>query len=107
MRFAGKVGYVIAEETSPDVFVEQITEKLYYGDVLKNTRQWENGESINSNINVTNSISIVADDFAYQHIGEIRYVWYLKQKWSVKTITIDRPRITLTLGGLYHGGQTN
>jgi len=104
MKFAGKVGFVIGEKTGTDVWTEEATEKMYYGDVLKNYRQWENGESLNQNLNVTNSISIVANDYAYQHAGEIRYVWYLGKRWKVNNLTIARPRITLSLGGLYNGG---
>jgi len=104
MRFAGKVGYVIAEETEPDVFTETADERLYYGDVLKNSRRWDKGDGVNPDIKVTNSISIVADDYAYQHIGEIRYVWYLGKQWTVTSLDIARPRITLALGDLYHGG---
>lgn len=104
MRFAGKVGYITAVETEPDVSKETAVERLYYGDVLKNSRQWENGVGLNSDINITNSISIVADDYAYKHMGEIRYVWWLGKRWCVKTLTVDRPRITITLGDLYNGG---
>lgn len=104
MKFAGKIGFVIAEETAPDVYREQATEKTYYGDVLKNTRRWENGEGANDNLNITNSFSIVANDYAYKHAGEMRYIEWLGKKWKITNMTIDRPRITLTVGGLYNGG---
>lgn len=104
MRFAGMVGFVIAEETATDVWSEKPTEKLYYGDVTKNSRRWENGEGVNSNLNISNSISIVANDYAYEHAGEIRYVYWLGKRWCVTNLSIDRPRIVLTIGGLYDGG---
>jgi len=104
MKFAGKVGYVTAEETAPGVHTEQAVEKFYYGDVTKNYRRWENGEGVNNNLNISNIISIVANDYAYEHVGEIRYVWWLGKRWCVNGLDIERPRIILTLGGLYDGG---
>lgn len=103
MRFCGKVGYVTTEETRPGIWEEVITERTYRGDVLNNNSHWENGEGINDNIEITSSISILADAFAYQHFSEIRYVELMGAKWKVKTATPERPRITLNLGGLYNG----
>lgn len=104
MRFSGKVGYVIAEETATDVWTETATERPYYGDVLTNNRRWDTGEGVNDNIKITNRISVVADDYAYEHLGEIRYVYYLGKRWKVTSIDITRPRIVLSLGDLYNGG---
>jgi len=104
MKFAGKVGFVNAAETATDVWSEEVSEKQYYGDVTKNYRRWENGEGVNQDLNVSNTISIVANDYAYEHAGEIKFVWWLGKRWCVTNITVDRPRITLSLGGLYNGG---
>lgn len=104
MRFAGKVGFVNAAETSTDVHTEVADEKTYYGSVTKNSRRWENGDSKNDDLNISNTISIVANDYAYEHIGEMRYVWWLGKRWKITNLSVDRPRIILTLGGLYNGG---
>lgn len=104
MRFAGKVGFVNAAETATDVYTEEADERTYYGDVTKNSRRWENGDSKNNDLNIGNTISIVANDYAYEHIGEMRYVWWLGKRWKITNLAIDRPRINLTLGGLYNGG---
>ena len=75
-KFYGIVGYAETVETeSPGVWVEKITERNYYGDVIRNTRRWETASGqLNDNLNVNNSISIVADGYAYDHFSEIRYV---------------------------------
>ena len=102
-RFCGSVGYVETVETSPDVWVEQITERKYYGDVLSNRRTLYDGESINSNVNVSNSISIVADAYAYKNIANIRYVEWQGCKWVASSVEVERPRLTISIGDLYNG----
>src|ERR1041384_3025003 len=73
-RFYGKVGYGESVEKSDGVWDDVITEFNYYGDVVQNSRRLSEGESVNSNILVSNSISIVADDHAMKHFHAIRYV---------------------------------
>ncbi len=104
-RFSGKVGYLVYEETRPGIWEETITERTYRGDVVKNKSMWQSTEYVNDDINISSDISIVADAFAYQHFSEIKYVEFMGAKWKVTTATPERPRITLTLGGLYNGQQ--
>lgn len=103
MRYYGKVGYVSTKNEGRGIWSDEVTEREYYGDVIRNTRRWENGSGINDSISVNNSISIVADPYAYDHFSSIRYVWWGDSKWKVTDITIDRPRILLTIGGVYNG----
>lgn len=104
-RFCGNVGYLTTEETRPGIWEDIITERKYYGDVVSNRSRWESNESVNDDINISSDISILADAFAYQHFSEIKYVEFMGAKWRVASATPDRPRITLTLGGLYNGQQ--
>ena len=71
-KFYGAIGYATQVETAPDVYDEQITERYYYGDVVKNTKRFEKGEHLNDNLNVNNTISIMADAYAEQHFIAIR-----------------------------------
>lgn len=102
-KFCGVVGYSRTIETSSGVYEEAITEKTYYGDVIRNSRQWSNGEQLNDNLNINNSISIVADDYAYENFGAIRYLVWMGQRWKVSNVEVQRPRLTLTIGGVYNG----
>lgn len=103
MKFCGKIGYAITQETTPGVCKEIISEKTYRGNVIKNMSQWQTGDELNDDINISSNISILADAFAYQHFSEIKYVEFMGAKWKVKTATPERPRIILTLGGIYNG----
>lgn len=105
MKYYGKIGFVytVEEPAESGIWVEKKIEKPYYGDILKPTRRWENTEDINKDLIVTNELSIMADPFLYEHYSNIRFVEFLGTNWQVNSIQIDRPRLTLTLGGLYNG----
>lgn len=105
-RFYGAVGYAETKETAKDVWEEEITERFYTGDVLRNTRRWDNGEHLNDNLNVNNSISIVADAYACQKFFAIRYVIWMGVKWKVTNVEVQRPRLLLTIGGVYNEQET-
>ena len=101
-RYHGYVGYAIDVEAYPGVWEERISEHEYFGDVLKNRINMQQGSIVNAKITISNSISIIADPFAFEHVYAMRYVIYLGKKWSIVNVSIERPRLILTLGGLYN-----
>lgn len=101
-KFYGKVGYLSTEETSPDVYSEVLTERPYKGDVLRNQKRYQASEGLNDDVIVNNSISIVADSYAYENAFAIKYVQWMGVLWKVTSIEIQRPRIILSLGGKYN-----
>lgn len=103
-RFYGVVGYAETKETTPGNWAEEITERPYYGDVLaNNVRRQSVSDSTNDNLVVNNRVSIVADPYATQHFHSIRYVEFMGAKWNVTNVEVQRPRLILTLGGVYNG----
>lgn len=102
-KFYGEVGYAISTETAPGVWVDEIVERNYRGDVLLDQRRWEPADQVNENINIDNKVSIMADPYMYENLDTIRYVSLYGTKWKVKSITILRPRIDIYLGGVYNG----
>lgn len=103
-KFYGNIGFVKVEETSADVYESFETVVPYIGDITRNQRRWTNGESVNENLEVSNEISIVLDDFLQENMGFLKWVEFLGSKWKVNSITLKYPRIVLTLGGVYNGG---
>ena len=71
-KFYGVSGQVMLAETKPGVWKERVTERNYYGDLTRNTRQLQSTDKLNDDINVANEISIVADPFAYQNFHSMR-----------------------------------
>ena len=102
-KFYGAVGYIVEEETATDVITSVPVERMYKGDLVKNTRRLENGEGVNDNVVISNSISIVADPYANNHMHAIRYVKWRGTAWKVATVDVQPPRLVLTLGGVYNG----
>ena len=102
-KFSGEIGYGQQIEMSPGVWEDVITERLYYGDVVRNTRRLQEGQKINDDLTVGNSISIVADAYASEHFFAIRYVRWAGALWKVSEIEEQSPRLLLRLGGVYNG----
>lgn len=107
-KYCGKIGYAILEEipAGSGVSVENIVERTYYGDVVRNTRRISANDKVNSDIEISNEFSIVSDPFAAQNFHSIRYVTYMGSKWRVSSVDVQYPRLILTVGGLYNGQQT-
>lgn len=104
-KFSGKIGFIETKEIEPGVWLPQIIEKTYYGDLLKNTRRWERSESVNDNLNILNQISILSDSFVQEHIAFMKYVKFSGMAFCITSAEISYPRIILTLGGVYNGEQ--
>lgn len=107
-KFCGVVGYGDTIETEPGIWEVKIEERTYYGDVLSRNLRWERSvEQQNDNLTINNSISILADPYAFEHASQIRYVEWAGAKWKVTNIDIQRPRLVLTLGGVYNGEESD
>jgi len=105
-KFYDVVGYnhgTIETPSESGVWVENIVEKSYFGDVLRNTRKSSEGEYLNNDISVNNSISVVADAYANEHFFAIRYVKWAGVLWTVSDVEVQSPRLLLRLGGVYNG----
>lgn len=100
-KFYGTVGFVKTVESAPGVLSEQVVERKYYGNVISRTRSLQ-GSGVNDNINISDEISIVADPFANENYFAIRFVEYMGSKWKVQSISVQFPRLNLSLGGLYN-----
>lgn len=102
-KFYGNIGYAISKETAPGVWVEDIVEHQYSGDVYRNTRKLQSGNQVNDSIDISNEISILSDPFANENFHSMRYVTYMGAKWKVSSVEVRYPRLILTVGGLYNG----
>ncbi len=104
-RFFGAVGFAVRDENAaPGVWVEKMIEKPYYGDVIRNARRLQNGsDKVNKDLTVNNSISIVADAYANENFFAMRYIEWMGAPWEVLEVSVERPRLVLTLGGKWNG----
>lgn len=102
-KYYGKIGYAETAETTPGVWKEQIVERDYYGDLIRNMRRLQSSDKVNDDINVSNELSIVADPYAMNNFHSMRYAEFMGAKWKVSSVEVQHPRLILTLGGLYNG----
>lgn len=103
-RFFGEVGYGSSVETpeGSGVWKDVITEACYQGDVIRNIRNLQPGTKVNEDISVSNSISIVADQFAIDNFMNIKYVRWMGKAWIVTSVESSPPRLILSLGSVYN-----
>lgn len=102
-KFYGAIGYASTVETKPGVWEEQITERMYCGDLIRNTRRLESSGNLNDNINVSNEVSIVADPYANENFHSMRYVKFMGTAWKITSVEVRYPRLILSVGGEYNG----
>ena len=102
-KFYGVIGFEVNQAmVSPGVYQKEIVEKTYRGDMLRNKNRIRNDDQINQDIIFDNRLSIISDPFANINFPQIRYVVLNGSKWKVMNAEIQRPRIILTIGGLYN-----
>ena len=110
-RFSGMIGFLRTEETDPEnhpgVWNEVLRERHYYGDVLSNSRRWDQNGNLNDNLVINNRISVVANRFAKDNLGAMKYVRWFGDTWKITNVEIQYPRIILTIGGQYHEPEKN
>lgn len=103
MKFYGAVGFVEVSEKRPGVKTLTPVEHSYSGDVLRRSIRFQNGESVNDTITPSQQISILSDPYARSHVGSIKYVKWMGTAWKITEVSVQYPRIILTLGGAYNG----
>lgn len=106
-RFSGLIGFGQTSEVRPGIWEDVVVEKPYFGDVIRNSRQLRDGEHLNNDLTVNNSVSVVADAFANENIFAIRYVDWAGGFWVVEDVTVQAPRLILRLGGVYNGQRAD
>lgn len=104
-KFFGTIGFIETIETTPGVWEPKVTERSYYGELLRNSRRRDTPTNINNDLNISNEISIVADPYALNHFHSIQYATFSGAAWKVTNVEVQYPRLVLTLGGVYNGEQ--
>jgi hypothetical protein len=107
MRFYGAVGYASEAEGVPGVWTETMTEVSYRGDVIRNSRRLDPPSmvppTVVNDVSLENSFSIVGDEQAFANFTAMRYVMWEGQRWTITHVEIRRPRLILTVGGMWDG----
>lgn len=102
-KFYGSIGFATMVETSPGVYEEQIVERNYCGDINRISSRTQPTNQLNDNVTMSMEFSIVADLYAIKHYHLMRYVKFRDVAWTITSITEQRPRLILSVGGVYNG----
>lgn len=101
MRYADKLGFILTEETSPGVWSTKTITKDVVGDVVQRAYRWEDAQSVNANLDITNQITVVCDNFCIHNMFALRWAGWMGKKWNVSRVELKSPRLILTLGKEY------
>ena len=100
-RWCGKIGFAEQVETSQSVWTEEITERTYRGDILRNTRRLQDSQQINDDISISNQISVIGDTYMRDHFINMRWIEFMGAKWKAAEVDASQsPRLIITLGEL-------
>lgn len=100
-RFSGKLGFVMTHETEEGVWLENIIELPAKGTIRSLYVRNDYSSSVNTNLRLTNEISILMDTKIQTYLESLKYVIFKGSKWEVQSIGVNYPRLTINLGGLY------
>lgn len=97
------IGYGEPTETTPDVWRDVVIERPAIADVVRYSRGLQEGDKVNLDLTISNSLSIVADEYAHGHIFAMKYVLWRGARWIISDVRVEPPRLVLRLGGKYDG----
>ncbi len=101
-KCSGVIGYALVGETQPGVWTEGITDKKYYGDIVRDNRKIVDQTQINDSVVISNNISVVSNKFMLENMAFMRYISFMGSKWNISSVDIKPPRFIITIGGLYN-----
>ena len=102
-KWFGKIGFYDESETAPGVWTNEIIEREYYGDVIRNSRRMQSTDQVNDDITISNEISIVADPYAMNTFHSIKWVEWMGAKWKATNVDVQYPRLVISLGEVWNG----
>lgn len=100
-RFSGKLGFVSTRETEEGVWLDDKIELPVKGTIRSLYVRNDNSSSANTNLRLTNEVSILLDTKIQTYLETLKYVVWKGSKWEVQSIGVNYPRLTIHLGGLY------
>lgn len=100
-RFSGKLGFVMTRETEEGVWLEDRIEVPAKGTIRSLYVRNDNSSSTNTDLRLTNEVSILLDSKIQTYLETLKYVIWKGSKWEVRSIGVNYPRLTIHLGGLY------
>lgn len=104
-RYSGSVGVITSIESpaGSGIWIESPTEYEVFGDILTNNQYANPGENANPDVRMNYRLSLIPWTYDLNALLSIRYATYAGKRWSVTTVEVAFPRITIGLGEVYNG----
>lgn len=102
-KFSGVIGFATQTQTKPGVWKDEIKERKYRGDIIRDTNRYQSANQANDNLTIDNQISIVSDSYANENFGYMKYINYKGIKWKIKSVELKYPRLIISFGDIYNG----
>lgn len=102
-KFRGRIGFVTPIDIGDDIWEEAAVERIYRGDLNRESMSFSSTTNINDDLVVANEISIVADSYLLANSQYMKYIELEGVRWSIRKIEVRHPRLILTLGGVWNG----
>ena len=106
MKFYGVIGYATTQEgTGENIGIDEyvVEERPYFGDVLRNSRRYDQSGNVLDELKIDNKISIIGDAYSWDHFFKMKYIQWMGTLWNITNVEVERPRLILTIGGVYNG----
>lgn len=101
-KFHGMIGFAENREVKPGVWRDVIVEREYGGDVLDRLFENRSSQDVNDDLILNNKISVISDTYAFENFQFMKYVVYLGKKWKISSVSVQYPRLVLSMGGVYN-----
>lgn len=106
-KYAGLVGYVTQEEKVPGVWSTVADPKPMRGDIIRASASSQNdgrlsSDKINKDVTLNHRVSLVGDAYAFGNYYNIKWIEIDGAKWEVSSVELQRPRLIVTVGGLWN-----
>ena len=101
MKWYGSIAFKEVVEEERGVYVPKVVPHPYYGDILEVSWKEVHGEKVNADLNISNRLSVIADQQLESNFHKIAYVTFGGAKWKVSDVKVSYPRLILSLGSLY------
>lgn len=108
-KFSGLVGYVTQVESKPGVWTPDESSKMMRGDVISQSSTNGNGShiadtgKINDDVALNHRVSLLGDNYAFNNYFNMKWIQVGGAKLQITSVELRRPRIIITVGGLYNG----
>lgn len=102
-KFTGLVGYVTQEESVPGVWSPVEIPKKMKGDIIRQSSSSQNDSKVNSDVTLSHRVSLLGDAYTFNNYFSLKWIELNGHKWEIASVELQRPRIIVTLGGLWNG----